>query len=378
MAGIYLHIPFCDKACPYCDFYFLVSKQRIPEFIEAIISEIKLRKKEINEAIESIYFGGGTPSCLAKEELLLLMNAIEDNFEIDDQVEVTFEMNPEHVSAARLHELHDAGINRLSLGIQSFHDAELKQLGRQHDRAKALDCMRLVADSKIKNYSVDLIMGLPGQSVSNWEQNLAQAIEFKPPHLSVYSLTVEPGTSLEHRIQKGQEKPIDPELQASLYSYTYEELNKASYEAYEISNYSLSGKQSRHNSSYWKGIYYLGLGPSAHSFINAERYSNPADLKSYLEAMTQGKLASVKEDRTETNKLNEDIMIGLRLAKGLDLNELSKKYGEYQLKRILKLSKAHEDSGHLLNDNNVLTLSLSGRLISDRISLDLFEDENDS
>jgi oxygen-independent coproporphyrinogen-3 oxidase len=378
VAGIYIHIPFCDKACPYCDFYFLVSKERIPAFFNSLLMEVYLRSSEIEESIETIYFGGGTPSSLNSSQIQSILEEIYKHYAVSDSAEISIEMNPEHVNAEYLEELLKLGINRVSLGIQSFRDPELKLLGRQHHADKALKSLETIREIGVPNINLDLIMGIPGQEVEHWKQNLNLALQFRPEHFSIYMLSIEEGTPYEHAIKTGKMTAPSPELQAELYKMSYHELTGSGYDPYEISNYSLPGYRSKHNSAYWSGKAYLGLGPSAHSFINRKRYFNPPSMREYLDKLSTSRLALIEEPLSQINIFNEYLLSSLRRSEGIDLEECERDFGKDNCSGLIERARTALERNELKLENGRLFLSLEGRLIADQISMDLFIDEDES
>jgi len=348
----------------------------MPDFLEALNQEIGLRRTELEEKVDTIYFGGGTPSSLDIKSLKLILDSVRNSFELSDDFELTFEMNPEHIDQEYIEGLRKIGVNRISLGIQSFDDDELKLLGRQHDRKRALEGLALIRKVGFDNISFDLIMGIPAQSLSKWQQNLDQALAFRPEHLSIYMLSIEEGTPFEHAVKSGKMKAPSADLQAELYRHTYQILCKNGYDPYEISNYSLPGFRSKHNSAYWKQSSYLGLGPSAHSYLENTRSFNPPDLKDYLSKLKEGILPGRIETRNSANVFNEFILSSLRRSEGIDLEEFKDAFGKQELNDLLVKAKTFIASNELLQEEGRLFLSLEGRLIADQISMNLFLDDD--
>ena len=373
MAGIYLHIPFCKQACHYCNFHFSTSLQRKNDFVMALLKEIELRKKYIGtERVETVYFGGGTPSLLTGEELDRIVCELRRTFSIDGQAEITLEANPDDIRADKLKDWKVSGINRLSIGVQSFFEEDLEWMNRAHNAGQALNSIRLAQEEGFSDISIDLIYGTPGLTDSHWEKNVRQAVSMNIPHLSCYALTVEPRTALDKMIRKRKVSPTDPDDQARQFLLLMGWLEEAGYEHYEISNFALPGKRSRHNSAYWQGKKYLGLGPSAHSYNSESREWNPSHNGQYIEAVMKGLLMPEKEVLTSLQKLNEYIMISLRTAEGLDLDHVSRRFGPEVSASLGKKAIAYLDTGKLERLGLRFTLSREGRLLADGIAADLF------
>lgn len=374
MSGIYLHIPFCKQACSYCDFHFSTSLKSKEAFLSSLISEIELQKNYLGEdsLIETIYFGGGTPSLLSSKDLDKIFTTLYNNFNIDRNAEITLEANPDDLSKTKLQELKSSPVNRLSIGIQSFFDEDLKLMNRAHNSAHAELCIKESLDAGFENITIDLIYGTPGLSNENWKKNLAKVFNFGIPHLSSYSLTVEQKTPLESHIKKGKVKPVDEEQSAEQFLILMEETAKNGYEHYEISNFCKPGSHSRHNSNYWKGINYLGLGPSAHSFDGNSRQWNVLNNFRYIQSISENKIPCEKEILTTEQKFNEYMMIGLRTATGIDLEKVRIVFGEIFLNSLLNSAKFYFNSGKIALQENHLVLTTEGKLIADRISSDFF------
>ena len=368
MAGIYIHIPFCKQACHYCNFHFTTSLRYKNELLTALLKETVLRKEYIeNEEVETIYFGGGTPSLLKGEEIARQLQLIGEQYRIAAGSEITLEANPDDITIEKLAEWKAAGINRLSIGVQSFFEEDLRWMNRAHSAVQALDNLKL-AREQFDNISIDLIYGTPQLTDEKWDSNIDTAISLQIPHLSCYALTVEPKTALFKMIEQHRAENIDPEKQSAQFLHLMYRLENAGYEHYEISNFALPGHRSRHNSSYWKGKHYLGLGPSAHSFNGHSRQWNIANNRQYIDAMNAGITAFEKEELTPTQQLNERIMIALRTMEGLPLDKLD----ETTKKKLLEDSRKFIDNGLLLNKNDSLVLTKEGRLLADGIAGALF------
>ena len=374
MAGIYLHIPFCKQACTYCNFHFTTSQRHKNEFVKAIIKEIDLQKDFLrNESIATIYFGGGTPSLLTIEEACLVLEKIKKEFSLEKNIEITLEANPDDISKEKLLGWKDIGINRLSIGIQSFFEEDLVWMNRAHNQQQAYKCIEDSLAAGFDNISIDLIYGSHLLSDERWEKNIAtSSINYKIPHLSCYALTVEEKTPLHKQILLKKTVDVDPDKQARHFMILMEKLKQNGYEHYEVSNFAMPGFRSRHNSSYWQGKKYLGLGPSAHSYDGIIRKWNVANNIKYIESINKGVVESETEVLTETQKFNEYIMISLRTKEGLNLETIKTNWGEDKLttmKRRLEKFKEH----NLVNAaGTTIQLTNEGMLMADGIASDLF------
>lgn len=374
MAGIYIHIPFCKQACSYCDFHFSTSLKSKEAFVSSLIRELELQKNYLgnNALIETIYLGGGTPSLLSADELNKIFKTIYYNFNITKNVEITLEANPDDLSKTKLQELKKSPVNRLSIGIQSFFEDDLKLMNRAHNSQQAENCIKESQDAGFENITIDLIYGTPGLSNTNWEKNLEKSFNFGVPHLSCYSLTVEQKTPLESYIKKGSVKSVDEEQSAEQFLFLMEETAKNGYEQYEVSNFCKLGFHSRHNSNYWKGIKYLGLGPSAHSFDGNSRQWNVSHNFRYIQSISENKIPAEKETLTTKQKFNEYMMTGLRTSTGISLEKVQTEFGEDYLSTLLTESKNYLDRSKIILKKNHLILTNAGKLIADRISSDFF------
>ena len=374
MAGIYLHIPFCKQACTYCNFHFTTSQRYKNEFVKAIIKEIDLQKDFLrNESVATIYFGGGTPSLLTIEEACLVLEKIRKEFSLEKEIEITLEANPDDISKEKLLGWKDIGINRLSIGIQSFFEEDLVWMNRAHNQQQAYKCIEDSLAAGFDNISIDLIYGSHLLSDERWEKNIAtSSINYKIPHLSCYALTVEEKTPLHKQILLKKTVDVDPDKQARHFMILMEKLKQNGYEHYEVSNFAMPGFRSRHNSSYWQGKKYLGLGPSAHSYDGIIRKWNVANNIKYIESINKGVVESETEVLTETQKFNEYIMISLRTKEGLNLETIKTNWGEDKLttmKRRLEKFKEH----NLVNAaGTTIQLTNEGMLMADGIASDLF------
>jgi oxygen-independent coproporphyrinogen-3 oxidase len=373
MAGIYIHIPFCKQACSYCDFHFSTSQKSLPELVDSIIKEINLRKEYLsNEGIETIYFGGGTPSLLPIEYIDRIFESIYTNFSVSNAAEITMEANPDDLTTSYIRSIRHTPINRLSIGIQSFDDAHLIEMNRAHNAKQALRCVPEVMDMGIEDVSIDLIYGIQGMGMLGWEKNIEIALNLPINHLSSYCLTVEPKTLLAHKIAKGSSLPINDEDAVSQYEYLLDVTEAAGIPWYEVSNFSKPGKASKHNSSYWKGTPYLGIGPSAHSFDGKSRQWNIKSNSAYIQQLTAGKIPAEIEILNSKDKFNENILTSLRTRKGLSLMAIRNLNNEEEFKRILLIAsnKAHQQLLTISDEKIVLTRK--GLLFADAIAAEFF------
>ncbi|MEP7280226.1 MAG: radical SAM family heme chaperone HemW [Bacteroidota bacterium] len=373
MAGIYIHIPFCKKACHYCNFHFSVSLKNKNDFIAALLKEIMLQKNYLGQQeIETVYFGGGTPSILEKEDIGRILQQLQSCFSLAADAELTLESNPDDISAERLNDWKERGINRLSIGVQSFFDEDLRWMNRAHDANQARSAIALARQAGFHNLSVDLIYGTPGLTDQRWAENVSIALAMGIPHLSCYALTVEPGTALQKMIARHKKQDTDPEKQARHFLLLADWLQEAGYEHYEISNFALPGHRSRHNSSYWGGKKYLGLGPAAHSFNGSVRQWNIANNARYIASLNLHTLIFEEERLSPVQRLNEYIMTSLRVSEGLDLARVAAGFGENARQRLLTNSLRYIKEGKLLLNDTLLRLTREGKLFADGIAADLF------
>ena len=373
MAGIYLHIPFCKQACNYCDFHFSTSMKMKVDFVQAIIQEIELRKDVFtNEFISSVYFGGGTPSLLSKEELDMIFEKLYKSFTIDADAEITLEANPDDLTFEKIQQLKDSPVNRLSIGVQSFRDEDLKYMNRAHTAIEALNSIKMAQDEGFQNITIDLIYGTPGMSNEDWKYNLRKSFALNLPHISSYALTVEEKTPLYYQILKKNIGPVDEQQSADQFKILMDEMLSYGYEQYEISNFCKDNSYSKHNSSYWKKDHYLGLGPSAHSYFGNSRLWNVSNNVKYIKALSESQLPLVKENLNTQDMYNEYVMTSLRTKWGCSLIEIEKDYSRSYLNYFKVQIKGHEMNGYIIENKGVYTLSEKGKLIADRITSDLF------
>ena len=373
MAGIYLHIPFCKQACNYCDFHFSTTMKMKVDFVKAIIQEIELRKDVFaNKFISSIYFGGGTPSLLSKEELDMIFEKLYKSFTINADAEITLEANPDDLNFDKILQLKDTPINRLSIGVQSFRDEDLKYMNRVHTAIEALNSIKVAQDLGFQNITIDLIYGTPGMSNEDWKYNLRKSFALNLPHISSYALTVEEKTPLYYQILKKNIDAVDEQQSANQFKILMDEMLSYGYEQYEISNFCKDNSYSRHNSSYWKKNHYLGLGPSAHSYFGNSRLWNVSNNVKYIKALSASRLPLSKENLNTQDMYNEYVMTSLRTKWGCSLIEIEKYYSRSYLNYFKVQIKGHEINGYIIENKGVYTLSEKGKLIADRITSDLF------
>jgi oxygen-independent coproporphyrinogen-3 oxidase len=371
MCGIYIHIPFCKQACHYCDFHFSTSLGKKSELVNSLCKELVLRKDELEDEVETIYFGGGTPSLLSVEDLRLLISEVYKNYKISENAEITLEANPDDLSNSQIHKFTNSRINRLSIGIQSFFEEDLKLMNRAHNASEALECIK-EAKKYFKNISIDLIYGIPGMSNERWMKNLEIALKLDVPHLSCYALTVEPKTALKKFIDKGIVPPVDEETAKQHYEILLSETEKAGLENYEFSNFGKPGFHSRNNTAYWEGKPYLGIGPSAHSYDGKSRSWNVANNTKYIKSIEAGILPSEMEILSIEDKYNEYIMTGLRTKKGVSLEKIESEFGKIYAEYLLKQAENHLQNDLLILENQTLKISKKGKFLSDGIASDLF------
>jgi oxygen-independent coproporphyrinogen III oxidase len=372
MAGIYLHIPFCKQACYYCDFHFSTNTSLRSDLVKALASELQLQKNYLDEPVKTIYFGGGTPSLLDDAEISFLLKEIEKNFEVAGSAEITLEANPDDLTPEKLNSLYELGINRLSIGIQSFDDTVLRFLNRVHDSEAGYKCIADARASGFTNISIDLIYAIPSQNKHSWINNILKGTELEPEHISAYSLTIEEKTVFGRWAAKGKLIPAGEEASAEQLDVLLQILEKAGYEHYEISNFAKPSYYSRHNSSYWKQEPYLGIGPSAHSYNISSRQHNISNNHEYMRSIKMNQVPCTVEFLSIQEKINDYLLTTLRTCWGSDLFKLKKEFN-YDLVNIQsgyierlvsnKLAKIEKD--HLI-------LTRTGKFLADKISADLF------
>jgi oxygen-independent coproporphyrinogen-3 oxidase len=376
MAGIYIHIPFCKQACHYCDFHFSTSQQYRPNIVEALAKEIALQKNYLNGApIQTIYFGGGTPSLLEGGELNFLLDTIGQYYQVDANAEITLEANPDDLSTEKVQALRQTAINRFSIGIQSFFDEDLQWMNRAHRSNEAETSVKRIQDAGFSNITTDLIYGYPLLTHDKWEHNMNMMFNLGVPHISAYSMTVEPRTALAAFIKKKQTPPVNDRQSAEQFTRLMERMQQQGFEHYEISNFSKPGHYSRHNANYWKGVPYLGIGPSAHAFNGISRQWNVANNAQYLKALAQNNIPAEIEHLTIVNRLNEYIMTSIRTIWGLDLDALNT-IAAGAATTLLKNAQQFLGNNWLSRQAQILTLTAAGKLYADRIAAELFFEED--
>jgi oxygen-independent coproporphyrinogen-3 oxidase len=382
LAGIYVHIPFCKQACNYCNFHFSTSLKLKDEMIAALTKEILLTKVFVDEGdvlhvgkkeqIETLYFGGGTPSIIDIKDLELLFAALKEKFIFSADIEITLEANPDDISPKKLALWKQAGINRLSVGIQSFIEEELVWMNRAHTAVESLQCIEDIKAAGFTNFSVDLIYGSPLLTNDNWKRNTDKIIEKNIPHISCYALTVEPKTALNKMIIQHKKEPVDTAKQAEQFILLMDWMEQAGYDHYEISNFAVPGMKSKHNSSYWQGKRYHGFGPSAHAYDGKSRQWNIANNALYIQSLKNNIIPFEKEILTTTQQLNEYIMTSLRTMEGLNLGTIEERFGNKIIRQLQSASEKWKLGGKVLIDDNKIVLTKQGKLFADGIAADLF------
>jgi oxygen-independent coproporphyrinogen-3 oxidase len=372
MSGIYIHIPFCKQACHYCDFHFSTSLKKKDEMVLALAKEIALRKSELeNEVVETIYFGGGTPSILQISDLKFLIEEVYRNYNVAENPEITVEANPDDLSEERIIELSKNRVNRLSIGIQSFFEEDLKLMNRAHNSVEAKKSLE-IATKYFENISIDLIYGMPNMSHEKWLKNIQIALDYNVPHISSYALTVEPKTALHSFIQKGIIPQLDDEVAQEHFHLLVDKLEENGFIHYELSNFGKEHFFSKNNSSYWLGKKYLGIGPSAHSYDGFSRSWNVSNNTIYLKALAENQLPSESETLTQTDRYNEYIMTGLRTIWGISLDKIATEFGKTYLDYLNQQAEKYIEDHLLFIDGNILRTTKSGKFLSDGIASDLF------
>jgi oxygen-independent coproporphyrinogen-3 oxidase len=372
MAGIYIHIPFCKGFCHYCDFYSITDNSESESFIQAVILETAMQARYLDgETVETVYFGGGTPSLLTAGQTGQIISAVRKNFSFSDDPEITIEVNPDDVYEGYFNELAGTGVNRVSLGVQSWNDKRLKYLGRRHDAGQSAKALELAFKEGIVNLSADLIYGLPGMTTGDLKHDLEETFSFPVTHISAYHLTIEEGTRFGK--MKKERKLIEPDEETSnaMFSLLGNMCREKGFIHYEISNFALPGYISRHNSAYWKQIPYLGLGPSAHSFNRTSRQWNVSDVKKYIRSINGGNVPFEKEDLDKLTIFNEYVMTSLRTMWGIDLEHVEAYYDKELHDYLVNLSGKYIRYGLMRREKNTLVLTDQGRMISDNIIAEL-------
>ncbi|MFG4001063.1 radical SAM family heme chaperone HemW [Flavobacterium aquidurense] len=372
MSGIYIHIPFCKQACHYCDFHFSTSMKKKDDMVLALAKEIAMRKNEFStEIVETIYFGGGTPSVLSNNEINFLISEVYKNYKVVENPEITLEANPDDLSTERIFELSKSPINRLSIGIQSFYEEDLKMMNRAHNSAEAINCLT-EATKYFDNISLDLIYGIPGLTDEMWKKNIETALSFGIPHISSYALTVEPKTALRKLIDTGKIAEPQDEVASNHFMILVEMLQKNGFIHYELSNFGKEGYFSKNNSAYWLGKKYIGIGPSAHSYDGEKRGWNIANNSLYLKSIQNNELPIETEILTISDRYNEYIMTGLRTIWGVSLERIETEFGLEYLNYLKKQSQKFLNDDLLSIENNILKPTAKGKFLTDGIASDLF------
>lgn len=372
MAGIYLHIPFCKRRCIYCDFYSTTQSEKQSAYVDALCLELEGQQDYLQQApVHTVYFGGGTPSQLSVVEFRQIFDTLYRLFEIAPQAEITIEVNPDDITPAYIEALRTLPFNRISMGVQTFHDDLLQALHRRHSAQQAIEAYHRLQEAGYQDISIDLIYGLPHETPAMWEEDLRQAVALRPTHLSAYHLIYEEGTPLWRYREQGRVKEVDEEMSNTFFRTLIRRLSDAGYEQYEISNFSLPHYHSLHNSNYWAGVPYLGVGASAHSFNGHSRQWNVADLDVYIANVMAGKPTFEVETLSTETRYNERIITAIRTMKGLYLPALKADFGEEFYRYCLRMAQPYVERSLLLLTDDHLRLSTEGIFLSDGIMSDL-------
>nr|MBR6146393.1 radical SAM family heme chaperone HemW [Paludibacteraceae bacterium] len=377
MAGIYIHIPFCEARCKYCDFFSTTRLERRDAYVAAVAKEVARRNGYLpSQNIHTVYFGGGTPSMLSVEQIGRILGELRKNYVFDADAEITTEANPSDINEEKLRGWKKLGINRLSIGIQSFQDAQLKQIGRRHNAEQARQAVRMARDAGFENISIDLMYGLPGETLKEWKEDVEEALKLKVEHVSAYCLSYEEGTPLTRALMRKEIEEVDEETENVMYDWLTERLSRAGLERYEVSNFAKKGFESQHNSSYWNGIPYLGLGAGAHSYDGKTRQWNVSDLEQYIRDVEQGETYFEKEVLTKNDLYNEYIMLKIRTREGVNLSMVPR-----SMQEVCKgVAKSYIENGKLRIENEEgedhLVATQDGIHILNRIIEDLMKVEN--
>ena len=374
MAGIYIHIPFCKRKCIYCDFYSLAcSLQVMDHYVAAVLKEARLRSGQLKNAVNTLYVGGGTPSLLSTDHLRTLIDGLSNVFDLSKLQEFTIEVNPDDVTSETMSVYQSLSVNRVSMGVQSFDEKDLHFINRRHSSQQAIETVEIIRNSGVNNVSIDLIYGIPGQTLDTWMHNVQQAIALGVQHISAYCLSYEEGTPLWHMRERGEVQEVDEETTVRMYEVLVEHLCKAGYLHYEISNFALPGFESKHNSSYWDGTPYLGLGAAAHSYDGgAVRSYNPADIDGYMKCLDQDMLPCEREQLSPIEQYDEMVMLALRTSRGLDLSRLDHRFGHAESEAFKTKAQRFVECGLLVCENGVYRLSQKGVMVSNAVISDLF------
>lgn len=377
MAGIYLHIPFCKTRCIYCDFFSSTSMKTKGEYVDAMCKEIRLQKSYLqNQPVSTIYFGGGTPSQLSSDDFKLIFDELQSGFNLENLKEVTLEANPDDISISYLKSMADLPFNRISMGVQSFNDEELLFLKRRHDSRHAIRAVKECQSFGYNNISIDLIYGLPGQTMEIWEENLHSAVELDIQHISAYHLIYEEDTTLYKLLLQNKISPVKEELSLDMFARMIDYLSSAGFEHYEISNFGKETYHSMHNSSYWNGTHYLGIGASAHSYNGKSRSWNLSSLKEYISSIQKGTIPAEEEIIDQETAYNDYILTRMRTSQGIDIKELSTLFGSEMESYCLLQVRKHIQNRTVTQDNNILKLSRKGIFVSDGIMSDMMRVKN--
>lgn len=372
MAGIYIHIPFCKRKCSYCDFYSVAKTDAADDYVSAIIDELNLRANEINLAdVATIYIGGGTPSVLNLRQMALLMDGLRSRMDFGKVTEVTMEVNPDDVTADYMSGVKSLGVNRISMGVQSFVDPELRAVNRRHNAEEAISAIDTIRNAGISNISVDLIYGLPGQTLESWSYSLNMLLQLDVQHVSAYNLSYEEGTALTRLREMGKITEVDEDTCVVMYELLCAKLAEAGYEHYEISNFARPGYYSRHNSSYWDGTPFLGLGAAAHSFDGKVRRYNPSNLKDYLASIAAGHVAYEAEQEEWWQMYNEMVMVALRTMWGIDSETIARRFGEKMRMRFEDIAQGFVEKGLMQKSGSSYKIAEKGMMMSDTIIREL-------
>jgi oxygen-independent coproporphyrinogen III oxidase len=368
MAGVYIHVPFCRKACHYCDFHFSTQSGYVGEMAATIRREIVMRAGYLQgQSVSTIYFGGGTPSVFAVDEIKRILEEVYRNVDVLPDPEITLEANPDDLSASYIRELLESGVNRLSVGIQSFHDDELKALHRTHSASQAESAVKRAQDTGLENITIDLMYALPGTTSQRWEHSLQSAVNLNVPHISAYCLTIESGTYFGHLYRKRPEVFSEDSVAEQQYSRLCEVLHESGYMHYEVSNFARPGMESRHNSAYWNGVHYLGIGPSAHSFDGASRQWNVSNNHLYMKSVAAGSGYFEREELSEADRFNELLITRLRTHRGLERNVIFQNKSDQYIEAAASLLGNWQSRGLLDVREDVLVLTEPGLLIADQL-----------
>ena len=371
MPCIYIHIPFCKTKCTYCDFYSITNFKQQDELVRAMLQEIEERKSYLNGTISTIYFGGGTPSAISIVDIDLILKAIFSTFKVENDAEITLEANPDDLSLEYLIELGKIGVNRLSMGIQSFDDQQLKAINRRHTAESALNSVKIAKQAGFDNISIDLIFGLPGQNLESWKKQVDKAMTLDVQHISAYGLIYEKNTPLWRQMKSGKVIPADDETALEMYDYLVETCAGNGFQQYEISNFSKPGFRSQHNSSYWKQVPYLGIGPSAHSYDLHSRQWNISSIYQYCKNILKDGAYFEKEILLEKDKYNDTVMVSLRTMEGINLDLIIDQFGIEMRDFCVKSAEKYIENNKLRIEDNFLRLTSEGIMISDKILVDL-------